>query len=1065
MKKKLIMVTIIALTSILALLGGRAASADGPATFTFAGGSATSVGSVAYGGYQGTTYPLIFDILGGTCFAGNYVTPGGEVTPGCSDGGGSDYRGFYDYVNRHSRQFYSDSDASNVTLRIIFKDVDFTPLWKNGGGQLHCGIFNFLGGGPGFPHSAQVIGFMYEPPICEKCGNDEYDRKYCFQTWQQAGSWQGSGEGPDHCQNCQDLGGALGTDSEYDTHDIVVEYVPVGDGTFRMYVHTRKHKAQNRYAGGGCDDNGCMLWKGQDYNWGGLSRFYHHDDVLGEAGYNPDMVQVFIGASNGTTSPELGGRTVTWGEVVVEGTLADPIELLEDLKSEIDELTDDAFQYPCWAKWWKRSLCRKVDAAIRLVEDSNYEAAVCKLEKDVKKAIERWIGESSQDPLIKKVDAVINILLAPRPRVHNINTAEDFYTIQAAIDDDDTVYGDTIVVDPGTYNEYVHITKDGLTIQGAGIDKSIIDMNGLTPYWHYSSCSSSFASRGGILISGYGSPDEIIEDVTFKGFTVKNVGLNVPITSSGTHDGSDGVTILTDSTASWTPGALVGQWVHNLDDRCFGTTSECGSNPPIRSYGKITGNTDMTVTATLAGGLENDWDNGDTYVITPYEHFLDSSNKDGQDDVHGISVANGKNVVIEDVKVQNSGSRGITVGAARCTSLKQSEDITVKNCIVLDNHSQGISIGDHIGTITITGNTVSNNKRPHISDPTREYAGIGIYATGENSSKTITGVISGNTVSSNGFEGIALYKWVDGVTIENNTVTGHNFDQDGAGIFFYYWGRPERCKNVTVRNNIVTGNIRGIVAYYASDSTIEDNTITTDSGAFPQGQGAIKLDGSNNIEVKNNIIGTSRLDGTGISVVYWEGYGSVSSYNNTFTGNTICGAKFAGVFISGDAHDNTFTNNCIRHSTSLTRWAGQPYEETQADGVFIDDDAGTGNMFHNNCIFDNADDGMENQAGTSVDATGNWWGHRSGPYHPDLNPEGKGDAVSDDVEYDPWLEAQPEGVCPPPPKHKCGAAPMYRDGALFNVSAMSSFGHALLPLVPALMALGIWAVSRRRRKK
>jgi len=568
-----------------------------------------------------------------------------------------------------------------------------------------------------------------------------------------------------------------------------------------------------------------------------------------------------------------------------------------------------------------------------------------------------------------------------------------FDVIQDGVDA--VVSGGTVNVAAGTYAEYLHITTDGLTIQGAGIGQSIIDLDGLTPYWHYAGCSSSFASRAGVYISGYGSPDEIVEDVTFKGFTVKNAGLNPPTTATGTHTGADNVAILTDATAAWTPGALVGQWVHNLDDRYIGTS---GGNQPIRSYGQITANTATTVIATLTGGLENDWDNGDTYVITPYEHFLDSSNKDGQDDVHGIGVANGKNVVIEDCKVQNSGARGITVGKARCTSLQQSENITVKNCIVLDNHSNGISIGDHIGTITITGNTCSNNKRPHISDPTREYAGIGIYARGGSESKKITGVISGNTVSGNGFEGITLYRWVDGVTIENNTVTGHNFDQDGAGIFFYYWGRPERCKNVTVRNNTVTGNIRGIVAYYASDSTIEGNTITTDSGAFPKGQEGIKIDGGNNIEVKDN---TVSCDGIGMSVVYWEGYGSVSSYDNTFTGNIISGAKFAGIFISGDAHDNTFTCNTIADTASLTLWEGQSWEETQADGVFLDDDAGTGNVFHDNAIYGNADDGMENQTTTTIDAEYNWWGCSAGPGNKNC------DTVNGPVDYDPWATSKP----------------------------------------------------------
>jgi hypothetical protein len=40
-----------------------------------------------------------------------------------------------------------------------------------------------------------------------------------------------------------------------------------------------------------------------------------------------------------------------------------------------------------------------------------------------------------------------------------------------------------------------------------------------------------------------------------------------------------------------------------------------------------------------------------------------------------------------------------------------------------------------------------------------------------------------------------------------------------------------------------------------------------------------------------------------------------------------------------------------------------------------------------------------------VDARFNWWGTSSGPQHPDENPDGVGDTVSDFVLFQPWYEA------------------------------------------------------------
>jgi len=73
-------------------------------------------------------------------------------------------------------------------------------------------------------------------------------------------------------------------------------------------------------------------------------------------------------------------------------------------------------------------------------------------------------------------------------------------------------------------------------------------------------------------------------------------------------------------------------------------------------------------------------------------------------------------------------------------------------------------------------------------------------------------------------------------------------------------------------------------------------------------------------------------------------------------------------------------------------------------GVAVYDD---GNLTaHFNNIAGNDLSGVHNAAIEEVDATNNWWGDASGPYNESTNPDGKGDGVSDNVDYSPWLNAE-----------------------------------------------------------
>ncbi|MDY6835541.1 MAG: hypothetical protein SVY53_12150 [Chloroflexota bacterium] len=69
----------------------------------------------------------------------------------------------------------------------------------------------------------------------------------------------------------------------------------------------------------------------------------------------------------------------------------------------------------------------------------------------------------------------------------------------------------------------------------------------------------------------------------------------------GTHTGANDAAILTDASSTWRVNELVGGTVYNTTDGSSGT---------------ITANTGTTVTATLSGGTDDDWDTGDVYYIS-----------------------------------------------------------------------------------------------------------------------------------------------------------------------------------------------------------------------------------------------------------------------------------------------------------------------------------------------------------------------------------------------------------------------------------------------------------------
>jgi hypothetical protein len=120
----------------------------------------------------------------------------------------------------------------------------------------------------------------------------------------------------------------------------------------------------------------------------------------------------------------------------------------------------------------------------------------------------------------------------------------------------------------------------------------------------------------------------------------------------------------------------------------------------------------------------------------------------------------------------------------------------------------------------------------------------------------------------------------------------------------------------------------------------------------------------------------------------------------TISGNTISkctgiasvdGSTSAGILVTtyyGEGSQATITHNDI---SNCTYGVGVGYDESDTSLVFV----------HENNIYNN-EHGLDTTAPT-IDAARNWWGDPTGPYNSELNPSGKGDSISDNVKFEPWL--------------------------------------------------------------
>jgi len=242
---------------------------------------------------------------------------------------------------------------------------------------------------------------------------------------------------------------------------------------------------------------------------------------------------------------------------------------------------------------------------------------------------------------------------------------------------------------------------------------------------------------------------------------------------------------------------------------------------------------------------------------------------------------------------------------------------------------------------------------------------------------------------------------LEGNTISQCNGSGVTFDESSENSLKYniflisengvLAGEGSRFLELT--NNTFTDNDYGVKILYGGNNTIQNNLFQNNE------------DGIHLRSTSGNLIQGNTCSG-GENGIYLYG-----GQDNMVTRNWCSGSSNSGINLSfmfySDVELNILGGNGIGLSllTSSTT--------TVVNNTLFGNDIGilyvrsftTGNARYNN-IIDNAVYGSEIKDSWSyrVNASNSYWGDSSGPSHPAPNPTGLGDAISDNIDFQPFSQ-------------------------------------------------------------
>jgi len=226
-------------------------------------------------------------------------------------------------------------------------------------------------------------------------------------------------------------------------------------------------------------------------------------------------------------------------------------------------------------------------------------------------------------------------------------------------------------------------------------------------------------------------------------------------------------------------------------------------------------------------------------------------------------------------------------------------------------------------------------------------------------------------------------------------ITNSVLRKNDDGVYGYTYKEVEWV----IQNNLIEDFAYGGVLLndYSEDSSSQviGNTIQIVTDGFYPRVGIDCWEGSPVIK-SNTIQGAS----TGIICGYVSPQIAENTIQADWTGLALCCVP-ADTLVQGNTITNSYNGiYCVAPETKAKIIENDIRENEY--GIYCLEQANPAIHFNN--IEKNRSFGVYNEdCGVIVDATNNWWGHATGPFHPVDNPGGLGNQVSDCVDFDPWL--------------------------------------------------------------